>query len=289
VARLRVALSRDSSSVDHRNRWILRAIGAGARRVVTVIGLLLLIPAGWELIKFATGASNTTMPHVSDIVAHLRTTTSHGNTFAGFLFENAYVTFKASAVGLAIGAVTGLTTGVLIVRSRLVGKGLLPLVVASQTVPIVAIAPALVLWLGTSWTTKVVIAGYLTYFPLTIATARGIQAVSNDSLALMRTYSATRREVLLKIQLPAAMPMIFVGLETAAAFSVIGTIVGEMPVGSPKGLGLVILTTWQYYNFQPEALYGAALAACALGGLMVGFVRVLGRVTLKDRRMGAVL
>jgi NitT/TauT family transport system permease protein len=263
------------------------------RGVVAAIGVPLLLILGtlvvWELAKVVTGSDDRTMPHVWSIAQQLWTRTSQDELYVTFLVRNMFATFKASATGLVFGAALGLLSGVLIARSRWFGAGVLPLTVAAQTVPIVAVAPALVLWLGTGWTTKASIAAYLTFFPVTVATAKGIQSVPADSLDLMKTYGASSRTLLTKVQLPAALPLILVGLETAAAFSVVGAIVGELPFGSKEGLGVVILTSWQFYSLKPEALYCAALAACLLGGLMVIGVRLLGRTLPAGRNEGTVV
>jgi NitT/TauT family transport system permease protein len=248
-----------------------------------VVILTVLVAGIWELLKYLTHAPHATMPHIHEIVGHFASTTSQGTSFSRFLLENASATFKEAFVGLVAGAIIGFMTGVIIATSKLVGSGLLPIVVAAQTIPIVAIAPALVLWLGPGWTTKMWIATYLTYFPVTVATARGIQAVPGENLDLMHICGASRLRTLFSVQVPSAAPYIFAGLETAAAFSVLGAIVGELPVGSESGLGLVLVTTWQYYNFQPEALYGATIATCVLGGLMVGLVKLAGRLVMGGR------
>ena len=165
----------------------------------------------------------------------------------------------------------------------------MPLIVAAQAVPIVAIAPALVLWLGTGGVTKTVITTYLTFFPVTVATARGIQSVPKESHELLRTYGASKRTSLRILELPFASPLIFVGLETAAAFAVVGAIVAELPFGSKEGLGVVILTSWQFYIVEPRALYCVALTSCALGAVFVLSVRLMAYFALGPRSQGEVL
>ena len=110
----------------------------------------------------------------------------------------------------------------------MIRSALLPLVVAAQTVPIVAIAPAVVLFMGTGTASKTVVAGFLTFFPMAVTTARGLQSVPVDSVNLLRTYNASTLSVLGGVKLPFALPLIFVGLETSAAFSVVGAIVAEL-------------------------------------------------------------
>ena len=165
----------------------------------------------------------------------------------------------------------------------------MPLIVAAQAVPIVAIAPALVLWLGTGGVTKTVITTYLTFFPVTVATARGIQSVPQESHELLRTYGASKRTSLRILEIPFASPLIFVGLETAAAFSVVGAIVAELPFGSKEGLGVVILTSWQFYITEPRALYCVALTSCVLGAIFVLSVRLIAYFALGPRSQGEVL
>ena len=265
-----------------------RAVRAG-RQVVIAIGLLALAVVVWEGIKAVTGTDDRTMPHLHDIVAYLGSKTSRGETYGPLLLRNMAVTARGALLGLGCGAFLGIVSGVLIARSRLIGNGLLPLIVAAQTVPIVAVSPALVLWLGTGWTTKVAIATYLTYFPVTVATARGVQAVPQDAIDLLHSYAASRWTVLSQVELPYALPLIMVGLETAAAFSVVGTIVGELPFGSKDGLGVMILTSWQFYTIQPRALYCVALGACVLGGALVLGIRLLGFVLSGSRPEGEML
>jgi len=262
---------------------------AAVRQVAVALLLLLIAGAVWEFAKFVTGTGDRTMPHMWDTLRFLGSTTSQDENYTWFLLQNVWSTAKASLVGLLVGTTFGLTTGVFIARSRLVGNGLMPLIVAAQAVPIVAIAPALVLWLGTGGVTKTVITTYLTFFPVTVATARGIQSVPQESHDLLRTYGASKRTSLRLLEIPFASPLIFVGLETAAAFSVVGAIVAELPFGSNEGLGVVILTSWQFYIVEPRALYCVAMASCALGAVFVLSVRLAAYFALGPRSQGEVL
>ncbi|MSO38478.1 MAG: ABC transporter permease subunit [Acidimicrobiia bacterium] len=257
--------------------------------VAVAILLLVIVAVLWEIIKLVTGTDSIKMPHVWDIVVFFGSETSQGENFTVFLLRNVWSTGKGAAIGLGVGATCGLITGIVISRSRLIASGLMPLIVAAQAVPIVAVAPALVLWLGTGGTTKAMIAAYLTYFPITVATARGIQAVPADSRDLLRTYGASNRTILTTLEVPFALPLMFVGLETAAAMSVVGAIVAELPFGSKDGLGVVILTSWQFFIFEPRALYAAAIGACALGAVFVLLIRGIGFFALGHRRQGEVL
>jgi NitT/TauT family transport system permease protein len=261
----------------------------GARSIGVAVAMVVGVVVLWEVAKVVTGSDDRTMPHSWAIASHLMSETSQGELYATFIARSMWVTGRGALTGLLAGGVLGVLCGVIIARSQLAGAALLPLVVAAQTVPIVAVAPAMVLWLGTGGMSKIAITAYLTFFPVAVATARGIKAVPRSSLDLLHTYSASRWTVLRSVQLPAALPLIFVGLETAAALSVVGAIVAELPFGAREGLGVAILNSWQFYTIRPEALYGVALGACLLGALIVLAIRTVRGVALRNRPEGDVL
>jgi len=122
-----------------------------------------------------------------------------------------------------------------------------------------------VVWLGTSWISKAVIAAYLTFFPVTVNVLRGLRAVDPDALALMRALAATPRQVFLRLRFPAAVPPLFTALRISATISVVGAIIGELPVGSRYGMGVVILNAAQYYNWRPANLWAAILVSALIG------------------------
>jgi NitT/TauT family transport system permease protein len=246
-----------------------------------------MVLVGWEAIKAATHVPRAVLPHVWEIAAFLGSIDSHGNLFAIYLAQNMVVTFREAMLGLVVGATSGLLLGTLIALSQRVGRGVLPFIIAAQTVPMVAVAPAIVIWLGTGEATKALIAGFLSFFPVTVTTARGLSDVPGESVALMHTYGASVRQKLFALRYPSALPMIFTGLEAAAAFAVLGSLVGELPVGSSAGMGVVILTSWQFYTFQPESLYNAVAATFAVGIAVVSLVKMLERVILRHRRKRA--
>ena len=251
-----------------------RAGGQLLRGSLLGVGFVLGVGGLWELAKILTGTSDSLMPHTWQILASLDDRTSTGQSQFVYVAGHWLVTFRNSVVGFLIGATLGFALGIAIIRNRIVGHAIYPIAVLAQTIPIVAIAPALVLWLGTGVAAKVLIAAYLTFFPVTVATVKGIQRVPRESLELMRICAAKPTAVLVKMQVPAALPMIFVGLETAAGVAVVGAIVAELPFGSDAGIGLMILTSWQFYTIQPESLYVAVLASCLLGVVIVLAVRV---------------
>jgi NitT/TauT family transport system permease protein len=148
-------------------------------------------------------------------------------------------------------------------------RGLLPYVVASQTIPILAIAPMVIIWLAsvhvTPWISVAVIAAYLTFFPVAIATLRGLHAADHRAVELMRSYAANRWTVLWKLRFPAALPFLFTALKVSATASIVGAIIGEQPSSIAGGLGGAILNFAQYYSFQPQNLWATNIIAALLG------------------------
>ena len=159
----------------------------------------------------------------------------------------------------------------------------MPYVVASQTIPIVALAPMIVFAFGPNVTSVVVIATYLTFFPVTIAMIRGLRAPDPRALELMRSYAAGRWATYRKVRLPASMPYLFTALKIAATASIVGAIIGEGPGGIPNGLGRAIINFNQQYITGPEKLWAAILVASLLGVTFFVMIRALELVALRGR------
>ena len=254
---------------------IRRGTGRAALFVV-VLGSLWGLWEGYRALWSDQGwtwpfvVDNTTMPHIHDIFAALGRPSQTGGPLLGtLLWHAALFTAKEAAVGFALGAAVGFALGVLLAHSRLAQRGLLPYVVASQTVPILAIAPIVVIYLGslqvTAWVSVAVIAAYLTFFPVTINALRGLQSADPRALELMRSYAASRWSILWRLRVPASLPYVFSALRVAATGSVVGAIVGELPSSIQDGLGGAILNFNQYYSLVPQNLWATNLIAAALG------------------------
>jgi NitT/TauT family transport system permease protein len=222
----------------------------------------------WEGSKAFLALPTHMLPHIHEILGDFLRETGAGERWLWIMAHNAGYTAFESLIGFALGGVTGLVLAAAFGSSRLLERGLLPYVIASQTVPILAIAPMVVVWLGTSWFSKAVIAAYLTFFPVTLHVLRGLKAVDPDALDLMRALAAPPRQVFFKLRFPAALPHLFTALRISATASVIGAIVGELPVGSRFGMGVVIINAAQYYNWRPTNLWAAILVAALMG---IGF------------------
>jgi NitT/TauT family transport system permease protein len=232
----------------------------------------LWIHEGWT---WPFAVDDTTMPHIHDIVAALWGHASPGGVgprLITVLSKGALFTAKEAAVGFGLGAFFGFTLGVLLAHSRILQRGLLPWVVASQTVPILVVAPIVVVWVNPklpaafgNWGAVALIAAYLTFFPVTVSTIRGLQSADRRSLELMRSYAAGRWRVLWKLRVPTALPYIFAALKVSATASVVGAIIGELPSSIPNGLGAQIINFSQYYSTEPRGLWATNLIAAALG------------------------
>jgi len=218
---------------------------------------------------------DTTMPRVHDIVGALFDRTQpDGPLLIDFLFHSALFTAKEAAAGFAIGAAIGFFLGAIVARFVFLQRGLMPYIVASQTIPILAVAPMVVVGLGsltvfgstpTNWVRVAVIAAYLTFFPVTVNTVRGLQSAAPEAVELMRSYAAGEWKIFWKLRVPSALPFLFSAFRIAATACVVGAIIGELPSSIQDGLGGAILNFNQYYALNPAALWATNLVAAALG------------------------
>lgn len=262
---------------------------------LVVIGALALL---WELVKLLGGdpseawtppfqwtvASDLNMPHVWDIAASFVEPAQRNGPPLGVVLINAGIfTFREAFGGFVFGAVLGLALAIVFVHSPLLERALVPYVIASQTVPIIAIAPVVVIWLRGGWLAVAVISAYLTFFPVTIAGLRGLRSPDPRALELMRSYASSSRDVLLKVRLPAAAPYLFASFKVAATASVVGAIIGELPSGIRDGLGGAILNFNQFYVSGPPKLWAAIIVAAVVGIGFFALVRVAEVVLLRGR------
>ncbi len=191
-------------------------------------------------------------------------------------------TFSEAIFGFVFGACLGFILGTVFAHSPLLERGLLPYVVASQTVPILAIAPMVVIWLGAGPLSVAVIAAYLTFFPVTINTLRGLRSPAPDQIELMRSYASSRWTILWKLRLPASLPYIFTALKVSATASVVGAIIGELPSGIGDGLGRAILDFSSDYSLvSTPKLWASIIMAAAVGIFFFVSVSLAERLALR--------
>ena len=175
----------------------------------------------------------------------------------------------------------------MLIHVRILERSLVPLLVASQTIPIVAIAPVIVVGLKAGWLGIAIVASYLTFFPVTVAAIRGMRSADPRAFELLRSYAARDRTVLWKLRLPASAPYLFTAFKISATASVVGAIVGELPSGIREGLGGTLLNAMQYYSIQPERLWAAIAVAALLGVFCFVLVVLAEHWFLRDYRPAA--
>ena len=210
-------------------------------------------------------------------------------SLAVYLVGAAFYTGREAALGFIVGGLLGLALAALFVHSKLAERAFMPYIVASQTIPILALAPLICLAFGNGLVGIVIVASYLTFFPVTIAELRGLTSPDPRALELMRSVAASRWTIFWKLRMPASLPYLFAALKIAATASIVGAIVGEgNPGGSQFGLGRAILNFNEQYISGPEKLWAAMIAAALLGLTFFVAVRLLELYTLRGRPNAAV-
>ncbi len=278
-----------AATLDRRAAPIVRRVATAILVVAALWGLWegykwLWQSAGWT---WPFAVDDTTMPHLHDIVAAFwQPTTTGGPPLIHSLLDAAWFTGKEALAGFLLGGAIGFALAVLLSQSRLFERGILPYIVASQTVPILAIAPMVVVGLGSKgvagWKAVAILAAYLTFFPVAINTLRGLHSVDQRAVELMDSYAASRWRVLWRLRVPSSVPYIFTALKISATASVIGAIIGEAPASIQNGLGGAIVNFNQYYSLEPTFLW-ATNVICALLGI-VFYLAVAGTERLVLRR-----
>ena len=203
------------------------------------------------------------------------------------LVYHSMVTLSATLLGFVLGGLLGIGLALLIVHSPVLEKSLLPWIICSQMVPILALAPIFVVVLGAmglqGLLPKSIISAYLCFFPITIGMVKGFTAPDPMQIDLMRTWSASPRQVLSKLRWPSAVPFLFASLKVAITISLIGAIVAELPTGGEAGIGARLLAG-SYYG-QTIQIWAALLAAAILASSLIGLVDLTERIV--GLRMGA--
>jgi NitT/TauT family transport system permease protein len=279
-----------------------------ARRLVLFLLALVLLAAAWEGYKWfghAVGdrvfgwrlparSDNGSMPHVWDMLRRFGQAERRGSshTIAATVAAGAWFTFRLAMAGFAVGVVVGLALAIVMQRFRVAERGLLPYIVASQTVPLVALAPLIVGWGGNLtlfgvhwklWMSVAAIASYLAFFPVAVGGLRGLQAPGPEAVELMDSYAASWRQSLLKLRLPAAVPYLVPALKLAAASSVVGAVVAEISTGTRGGIGRLIIEYSREATSDPAKVYTAMIGAAVLGLAVAGLVGLLDVAMMRHR------
>ncbi|HEX2097168.1 MAG TPA: ABC transporter permease [Solirubrobacterales bacterium] len=198
----------------------------------------------------------------------------------GLLADNAWVTLKEILLGLAVAIAIGLAFALLIHLSGILRLSFYPLLIASQTIPVLVLAPILVVWFGYGPGPKIAIVALVCFFPITIATAAGLRAVDTEAIKMMRTLNGSRRQILAKVEAPAALPYFFNGARLAAVFAPIGAVFGEW-AGADAGLGHMILI--DNGQLQTARVFAAALVLSAIALGLFALIAVAERRVVRWR------
>ncbi len=251
-------------------RKALSAKSAGGAQGLARLLLGLLIAAVvWEGAVLAFGINPYYLPRLSVVIGAMMLTP--GAYIHGFVR-----TAAETVVGFAAGASFGIVMGIVFFRSRMLRELILPIFVVSQTIPVIAFGALVVLWFGNTLFAKAVIAFYLTFFPVTVNTLLGLESVDKKQEALLRSFGATNGQLLFRLQLPTALPQIFVALRLASSLSLVGAIVGEW-FGDTTGVGVMLLQAM--FTENVPAMWAALLVAALLG---TGFYAIVAAV---ERRL----
>jgi NitT/TauT family transport system permease protein len=233
-------------------------------------------------------ADDLSMPHLWTVLQRLgRPEIAGGRPIWLVVLSACGFTLGITAAGFVVGAVVGLILAVLMQQFRIVERGLLPYVILSQTVPLVALAPLVAGWGGTimpPWATVSMIASYLAFFPVAVGLLRGLQSPSAAGVELMRSYAAGWWRTLVKLRLPAALPYLFPALRLAGAAAVVGAVVGEISTGTRGGIGRLIIEYSREATTDPAKVYTAMLGAALLGLVVAGAVGLLELPLMRHRR-----
>ena len=267
--------------------WYLAAIALNAPRILDHWKMTGQAGTTGDLIALTWSMDRPVMPTPSQIGAELYDTViGEPVTSNRSLVYHAYVTASSTVAGFALGSLLGILLAVGIVHVRTLDRSLMPWVIASQTIPILAIAPMIIVVLGNfgfiGLLPKSIISMYLCFFPITIGMVKGLRSPDPLQLDLMRSYSASRTQVFWKLRWPASVPFLFASLKVAIAISLVGAIVGELPTGAQAGLGARLLTG-SYYG-QTVQIWAALAMAAVLGASLVYLIALIETLVLS--RMG---
>jgi len=246
---------------------------------------------GWQILP---KSNDLAMPHTWDVVDRLGSPESAAldepiwRTIVGY----SWYTFRLALVGLVFGVIIGTAIAVLAARYSIAERAIMPWVVMSQTVPLIALAPQLVSWSGKfdlfgwewqKWMSVSLLAAFLSFFPIAVGTLRGLKSAPPAALELMDSYAATWWRTLVKLRFPAAVPYIVPAAKLAATLSVVGVIVAEVSTGLRGGIGRAVISYQQSASGDPTKPYVAVIGAAVLGLSLYGLVVLIDVVVMRNR------
>ena len=269
---------------------------------------VVLVVALWEMYKvvgpqnggklFGAGvlprSNDTAMPHVWTMLSRYGRPEVRGSDKRVWVvvLAGAWFSFRLSIVGFLLGSSIGVGLSVLMSRFRLVERGLLPYLVVSQTVPLIALAPLVALWGGKlhifgfewpRWLSAAVLGAFLSFFPIAVGTLRGLASAPAASVELMESYAASWKQILLKLRFPSAIPYMIPAFKLGASGSVVGVVVAEISTGLKGGIGRLIIEYAREATADPAKVFTAVFGAAALGLTMAGVIAISDVYLMRNR------
>ncbi|MDQ3328310.1 MAG: ABC transporter permease [Chloroflexota bacterium] len=245
--------------------WLLAAL--------PVLGLLGL----WEVVVRAAGVDPVVLPAPTRVLAATRDS-------AGLLAQHTQQTLLEAALGLGLALLAGCGLGAMVTLSPFLRRSVYPLLVVSQTIPMIALAPLLVLWFGFGIVPKLLVVALVCFFPLSVAVADGLGSAEPDTVRLLRSMGASGRQIFWKVRMPQSLPYLFSGLKISVTYAVIGAVFGEW-VGAYEGLGILMQTAKNSY--RTDLVFAAILVTSVLSVGLFGVVAMLERAMLPWHVRGA--
>ena len=265
-------------------------------------GFTVYLNAPWQIDQYEKSATEWSMSDlVRDTMAHDRpvlpaphqvvveiwkTTVQKKITSKRSLIYHSWITLSSTLLGFVMGTFTGMMLAIFIVENRAMDKSLMPWIITSQTIPILAIAPMIIVVLNavglSGLLPKALISSYLSFFPIAVGMVKGLRSPDPMLIDLMRTYNTSRWQLFFALRLPSSVPYLFTSMKIAIAISLVGAIVGELPTGAVAGLGARLLSG-SYYG-QTIQIWSALLTAATLAALLVIAVNIAAQIT--QRMMG---
>ncbi|MEN9822818.1 MAG: putative binding-protein-dependent transport system inner rane component, partial [Actinomycetota bacterium] len=244
--------------------------------------------------KVLPRAKDRVMPHISDILSRFSDPINRGSdeTVFSVVLKGVWFSLRLVLAGFGMGLVAGVLLAVVMCRLRIAERAILPYLVISQTVPLIALAPLVVSWGGKvqlfgwewpRWLSASILGAFLTFFPIAVGTLRGLQSPSASSLELMQSYAAPWRRTLFTLRFPSAVPYMVPALKLGAAGSVIGVVVSEISTGLRGGIGRLVIEFGRATTSDPAIVYTAVLGAAFLGLVMAGMVSLAEIVVMRNR------
>lgn len=246
---------------------------------------------GWKVLP---RAKDRVMPHISEMLSRFGDPINRASdeTVLSVVMKGVWFSLRLVLAGFGMGLVAGVLLAVLMCRLRMAERAVLPYLVISQTVPLIALAPLVVSWGGKvhlfgwewpRWLSASVLGAFLTFFPIAVGTLRGLQSPAPASLELMDSYAAPWRRTLFTLRFPSAVPYMVPALKLGAAGSVIGVVVSEISTGLRGGIGRLVIEFGRATTSDPAIVYTAVLGAAFLGLVMAGLVSLAEIAVMRNR------